>query len=388
MINGERVRQARELRDLTQTELAKLVGLDQSAIANIEAGRFQPSESNIEAIALSTGFPPSFFSQEPGPDFPLGSLQFRAHASVTTRERVSAYRYAQVVYELVHRLMLRVKPIPVNVQKLSADRVSAAQMTRSALGLSPDRPIGNLIHVLEKAGVLVLALPMKLDRIDAFSAWVTGDTMRPVLVISGGKSGDRLRLSAAHDFGHLVLPPKGDQKRAEQEAFQFATEFLTPAEAMYHEMVPPVTLTSLAKLKAKWGLSIQALITRARDLNIITTRQYHYLFERLSAQGWRMQEPVFVSAEKPRAVRKMAELLYGIPVDYKRLAVDSHLAQQFAKEFIEAHAAGTELPPRPQNNADKRVIPIEASTRRLRRSGFPPSGQSRLPRNLSPFLSR
>jgi len=78
--------------------------------------------------------------------------------------------------------------------------------------------------------------------------------------------------------------------------------------------VPPVTLATVAKLKPRWRVSIQALIRRARDLAIISDRQYHYLFQQLSARGWRKREPAQfdVAAEKPRAFRKMAEVLYGV----------------------------------------------------------------------------
>ena len=73
MINGDRVRQARELRGLTQTDLAERVGVNQSMIAHIESGRSQPSDAITEAIALQTGFPPAFFRQEATTNFPMGS---------------------------------------------------------------------------------------------------------------------------------------------------------------------------------------------------------------------------------------------------------------------------------------------------------------------------
>src|SRR5690242_15131605 len=96
MINGERLRQARELHGFTQTELAERVQVEQSLIAQIEGGKKQPSERILEAIALATGFPPSFFKQMNGLDFPAGSLLFRAHAFVGKLQRAQAHRYAEV----------------------------------------------------------------------------------------------------------------------------------------------------------------------------------------------------------------------------------------------------------------------------------------------------
>src|SRR2546428_13863275 len=111
MIHGERLRQVRELADLTQEELARLVNVEQSLIALIEGGRKQPSEHLLNAIALATGFPPAFFRQPGGPDFPEGSLLYRAHAVVRAHERAQAYRYAQVVYEAVDKMARRVRSL-------------------------------------------------------------------------------------------------------------------------------------------------------------------------------------------------------------------------------------------------------------------------------------
>lgn len=348
MIYGDRIRQAREYHGLRQIALANLIGVDQSTIARIEAGEFEPSEQHLQAIALRTGFPPSFFRKPPGPEFPLGSLLFRAHVSATATQKGEAHRRGQLLYEVVHFMLCKVRAIPVNLPRLPGmDPTEAAKRTRAALGLSPDTPIGNLIHVLEKAGVLIIALPAYFDYIDAFSAWIGDEERRPVILLSTGKPGERLRLSVAHDTGHLVIHAtnQGMPKQIEDQAFLFGGEFLLPAKAMHQEMVPPLTLTTLARLKPRWGVSIQALIQRALALNIITYRQRSYLFEQLSAQGWRTAEPVFVPTEKPRAVRKMAELLYpGSPIDYQKLAADVSLSPRLVKEFLDAHATRMELP--------------------------------------------
>lgn len=74
MIHGERIRQIRKLRRLTQAQLAELVGIKQGAVSQIEVGLTQPSPEVLDAIVLLTGFPQSFFQRPAGPEFPLGSL--------------------------------------------------------------------------------------------------------------------------------------------------------------------------------------------------------------------------------------------------------------------------------------------------------------------------
>jgi len=88
-------------------------------------------------------------------------------------------------------------------------------------------------------------------------------------------------------------------------------------------------------------VSRQALIRRARTLERLTASQYRSLSAQLGARGWRAQEPVAVPVEQPRALRQLAELLYGRPIETTRLADAMGLDPSFVQDLLEAHAAGT-----------------------------------------------
>lgn len=341
MINGARIRLVRELKGMTQDDLATHAGVAQSAIAQAESGVTPVSEELAEKIASKTNFPVSFFKREDILDFPLGSLLFRAHSALTASERAEVHRHGHVIFEMIEEIRRKLNPIPVRLPRLEVDEpMRAAQITRSHFGLSPDTPIKNLVTEVEKAGVFVFALPIALAKFDAFSLWAGPEPLRPIMVIGSGKSGDRIRLSVAHELGHLVLHQtvRGNLREAERAANKFAGELLMPEIAMRHEMPAPVTLTRLADLKPKWRVSIQALVVRAHELEIVSDRQYRYLFEQISIRGWRKREPGEIPVEKPRAVRKMAEIKYGNPVDYQRLGEDADLTPEFVQKVIEAHA--------------------------------------------------
>jgi Zn-dependent peptidase ImmA (M78 family)/transcriptional regulator with XRE-family HTH domain len=337
MINGERVKQARELRGLTQTELARGIDTTQSTIAQIEKGIISPNDTILQRIILKTGFPLSFFKQSTSIDFPLGSLLFRARASMTLHERNVARQYARTIFEVTEKMETYFEKIPLHLPCVDDDVMGSAIQTRSSFGLSPDSPIINLLNTVEQNGVMVIALPVKLSNQDAFSVWVG---RRPVIILSGAsESGDRLRFNVAHEIGHLVMHRAiiGDVKRLEEEANGFAGEFLMPKEAMLKEISIPVTLATLIPLKKRWKVSIQALIRRAYELGIITQRQYKYLMQQLSSRGWKLKEPVDIPKEKPRLISQMAEKLYGLPINYKSLASNMNLSYQLVQEMIEAH---------------------------------------------------
>jgi Zn-dependent peptidase ImmA (M78 family)/DNA-binding XRE family transcriptional regulator len=272
MITPTRLRQARELRGLTQTALARQVGVHPSAIAQLETGRIQPSPEVLKALSRTTGFPPTFFTRPSGPPLPPGSLRFRARAAMTARQRRQAWGYAQILYELMASMAAQAELPASRLPQLTGDPVAAAAVTRQALGLPPDQPIGPLIRTLERHGVWVLAIPVPLPRRDACSTWAGGDGAMPVIVVAATPAGDRRRFSVAHELGHLVLhhTPEGSPHALEQQADAFAAAFLLPAAAMRAVLVPPITLTTLADLKTRWGVSLQALIRRAHTLDLLT----------------------------------------------------------------------------------------------------------------------
>ncbi len=352
MIYGERVKQIRELMGWTQIEASKILDVSQPFMAKVEGDRLRPPEQFIEKLSLMSGFPPSFFSREPESDFPAGSLLFRAHAAMTVKEAAEMYRYAELTYA-VFRAMLtkrKFKPFPLNLPvRVSDDPREAASVTRSELGIAPDKPIPHLTNALEKAGVLILALPRSFEHREAFSLWAGYDRSRPVIVLSGGKVGDRQRMNIAHELGHLVMhkPIVNPVREVEKQAFQFAAEFLMPEKQMRLEMIPPVNLDTFSSLKQRWGVAISALVMRARELEIINQRKYTYLFQQLSARGWRTREPRMfdVPVEKPRLVRQIAETVYGNPIRYGKLAEDVAMAETFVRPIVEAHA--TKFPEQP-----------------------------------------
>jgi len=169
-----------------------------------------------------------------------------------------------------------------------------------------------------------------------------------LIAIAQGVPGDRLRFSVAHEVGHLVLHSslKGSVAAIEKEADRFAAELLMPEEGIRQDLVPPITLSLLVELKPRWGVSIQALVMRSADLGILARGQATYLHRQISSRGWRKREPAELVPEKPRAYRKMAELLYGDPIDVSRLASDACLPATLVSDILEAHAAIHDQPRR------------------------------------------
>jgi len=335
-MKGERIRQAREISGLTQTKLAELIGITQAALAQIEAGAYTPSNDTVTQIALQTGFDASFLSKEEPPvEFP--SVLYRAQAKVSPKDKARAHRLAQLFFEIVLQLKRRLKEIPVLLPRINTDPVDAARITRNNLGLSPDTPIANIITTIERAGVLVLPIPLAIDGFDGFSAWVGGT---PVICSLAGKIGFRSRFTASEELGHLVMhhPLRISVDEADGEARDFAGEFVLPEEAMRREMFQPVTLSSIAPMKMRWRAAFQFLAYRAKDLDLVSHNQFRYLMQQMSARGWRgpSGEPgdSQIAQEQPKAVYKMVEVLYGQSPDWNRLRKDTGVPLRLLRALL------------------------------------------------------
>jgi Zn-dependent peptidase ImmA (M78 family)/DNA-binding XRE family transcriptional regulator len=332
MIYGARIKQAREYCGLTQKELANRVGVNQSFIAHLENDRTDINPNLLVSLAEQTGFASAFFFIKPFNNFPVGTLALRARNSFTSRDLNQAYQYANLLFEYVIKLTEKFNIPQVSVPITENEPNRAATIVRKNFGLSDDTPIRNLTVLVEKKGVIFLALPIVLNKIDAFSTWANNSM--PVIAVFSGKPTDRMRFSVAHELGHLVMHHESRKRiiEMESEANKFAAELLLPEKAMKHEIRLPVTLISLARLKPRWGVSIQAIIRRARDLDIITDRQYRYLFEQLSKRGWRLNEPtnLDIPREKPRMIKKMIEQSYDSSNFIQLIAKDLNLSEEKA----------------------------------------------------------
>ena len=94
----------------------------------------------------------------------------------------------------------------------------------------------------------------------------------------------RHRFTAAHEVGHLLLHGDcvpGDIMQ-EKEADSFAAEFLTPGDVIRPELPPRMDLKALEGLGKKWGVSVESLIYRCREVGTVSEPAYRRAYQRLN----------------------------------------------------------------------------------------------------------
>jgi len=152
-----------------------------------------------------------------------------------------------------------------------------------------ERPIGNVVHLLELHGVRVFSLVEECVEVDAFSFW--RDDV-PFVFINTMKSPERSRYDAAHELGHLVLHRSADRGReAELDANRFASAFLMPRGAILASAPRYPSLPNLLQGKRPWNVSVAAFAHRLHAVDLMTDWQYRMTCIELSSRGFRKDEP-------------------------------------------------------------------------------------------------
>jgi Zn-dependent peptidase ImmA (M78 family) len=111
--------------------------------------------------------------------------------------------------------------------------------------------------------------------------------------------GERQRLNLAHELGHIVLDiaPNLDEERV---AFRFGGAFLAPKDSVLNivgsrrEHFQPRELFILKKI---FGISIQALLFRLRDLDIISQTSFSNWYRLINKNNWKKNEPMPMEEE-------------------------------------------------------------------------------------------
>ena len=111
----------------------------------------------------------------------------------------------------------------------------------------------------------------------------------------------------AHELGHLTLNLSEDID-AEKAAFRFGAAFLAPAEHLQREIGEKrsrIQLGELLYLKRRYGMSIQAILFRLKDLRVITPSHYKRWCMDINKLEWKKREPIEIPSEKPERFNQL-----------------------------------------------------------------------------------
>lgn len=309
---GEVLETARRAQGMTQEQLAARAGVHQAALSRYENDLREPEADALERLAGALGVTPGFL-QHAGRA--RGGMAMDAHMRRRQTAPPGVWRqleaklnlYRWHTSQLFEEVSLKAEQHVPTLDLLDVAPEHAARLVRAQWRM-PAGPVRHLAAWLEAAGCVLIGEDFGTSRVDGLSQWI-GD--HPVILFNTAAPPDRLRLTLAHELGHLVLHTDAvGADDVEADANAFAGEFLMPAEVI-RPALRNVKAVRLLDLKVEYGVSMQALVERAFHLGLLTTTQRTSMYKMFSARGWRTREPRSedIARETPRLAESIGQEL-------------------------------------------------------------------------------
>jgi Zn-dependent peptidase ImmA (M78 family)/transcriptional regulator with XRE-family HTH domain len=307
IIIGERLKEVREARKLTQEELAQRIDITRASISAFEKGLKYPSVRTVEQLSWELKIPIAYLQNERPPRCnritPL-SYRKKSRTSQSIQNQMSRQEewlediYSVYSYYIDFPEVNFIPAEPLDYEKLSDDDIEekASELrTQWGMGLGP---ITNLTDFLEANGIVIGRAYLESDA-EAVSVW---RSKKPhILVNKMITACARIRMSLAHELGHLVLhrlvndEDYEDEKKhevMERQAAYFAGAFLFPRQSFFKEF-HSIRFDALVMLKKRWIVSMGGIVMRAKNLGIINKNNVSSFYKQINLKGYsRTREPL------------------------------------------------------------------------------------------------
>ena len=304
---AQKIKQLRLSRGWTLDELVARIGgvVTKQAISKYELGLDQPSAPVLTKIAGAFNLKTIQLLSEP--KYRIEFVAYRKRSALRKKEQSRIENFVKERLEerlKVQNLVCPNVTLNVPVRKFNINRLDevekAADTIRSEWSLGKDQ-ISSLTGVLENKLIHIIEVDAN-DKFDGMAAVAYEDhhIKGVAIVVRKGTQGERQRLNLAHELGHLVLKISRSVDE-EKAAFRFGAAFLAPKEWIMREVGDKRTaidVQELIILKKKFGLSLQSILYRLKDLDMISGSYYIQWVRCISKMGWKRQEPNPLPVEK------------------------------------------------------------------------------------------
>jgi Zn-dependent peptidase ImmA (M78 family) len=221
-----------------------------------------------------------------------------------------------------------------------------------------DHPVTSVIRILEHFGIYVIEIGTNA-RIDA-CAGLLGNSR--IVVLNESLPNDRIRLTALHELAHhlyrdCINGPGLLSEDVEKRAFEFASHMLLP-ETQLERAMRLKSMVHLVQYKERFGISLAAMIYRARKSKLIPTNLYKRLWRDFGRLGFRKNEPGHVAADRPLRMEALLDAAVSDgKINFVTVAKLAGTDESIVKERVFRAIGGREQEPR--------VIDFEAYNRKI-----------------------
>ena len=297
-IFAKRLKAARLLAGLSQDKLVEAIDhlVSKNAIAKYERAEMMPNSKVLIALANALSVKSDYFFRPFTVE--IGQVEFRKKSKLGAKkikalkqqvsDQIERYLEIESLLDISSKFDNPIGHLIISKGE-DAEKAVNTLLESWKIGFNA---LPNVIELLEDKEIKVIEIEADLA-FDGLSGWANGEI--PVIVLNKDYPIERKRFTALHELGHLLMHVKKTQSSKEIEKFchRFAGAMLMPRETFLTELGKhrsSFSLPELIVIKENYGISIQAIMARAKDLGVINESTYirfrKFVNQNRQEEGW------------------------------------------------------------------------------------------------------
>ncbi|MBN2661835.1 MAG: ImmA/IrrE family metallo-endopeptidase [Tannerellaceae bacterium] len=279
---AQRLKSARIMKGFSMDALCNVMGhmVSKQSLSKYENAKMLPDSTVLIALSKALEVSVDYLFRPYQIEMPSIEFRKKSRLKVTevnsikekVRDRIESYFEIENMLDI--NAEFKVDFSNISVQRAEDVKALALRLRRE-WNLGEDA-IGNIISILEDNEVKVIELNASKE-FDGLSGYVNHSF--PIIVLNNNFTAERKRFTALHELGHLLLNFDPSLSQIEKESYcnLFANEMLIPGKQFIRQIGSSrkdISLLELIPLQKQFGISIDALMYKAKELNVISEQRY------------------------------------------------------------------------------------------------------------------
>lgn len=345
-IFASRFKSARLMNGFSLQDLAKAIDnkLSRQALHRYEKGEVIPDSEKINMLSEALNVNADYFFRTT--EVELGNISYRKFNKMSakeatmisekTKEYLSRFLELEEIIGLSSNFINPLENIPPVTKYQHVNEAANILREKWELGKGP---LFNIVELLENKKIKVLNLAMD-ESLDGLQTLVNKSI--PVIVYNANKTNkpDRIRFTLLHELAHLLLN-FGDVTAHQKETLchEFSGAMLIPEDTLKKELGAhrsKLSMKELGSIKKQYGISMQAIVMRAKSCGIISNSYTSKFFSFMDQMQWRVNEPIdYAGVEESNHFEQL--LFRALIEDQISISKAASLSNMSVAEFKQKH---------------------------------------------------
>lgn len=277
-----RLKQARIMQGLSMDSLCKKANyaISKQSISKYENGKMLPDSTTLIVLSKALGVNIDYFFRPLS--ISIEHIEFRKKSTLGSRQiesikeivkdKIERYFEIESIIDIQNQFHSKYNNITIQGEN---DIFPIVSRIKNDWKLGEDG-INNLIEILEENNIKVIEFDAPIH-FDGLSGYVNNESA--VIVLNQNFNSERKRFTALHELGHLLLnfDSSISNKQIENFCNLFANEMLISKDVFISKIGKnrhDISLQELQGIQIQFGISIDALMYKAKYLNIISENRY------------------------------------------------------------------------------------------------------------------